>query len=186
MQIEQADVTPHEDWLIESSHTAGVAADRRLCDPAQWALFHQDRGLSEDVPHWLQDWHGDGIIARLDSQHLVRKIKEKGLPTVDLRGVSRRGVPTINSHQQAVARMAADHLLERNFQHFAFCGFAGVDYSNSGAFTSSSIWPARATKCPWMKTRGRRAASTPDTEAKALLAERSLGEWLRQLPSRWG
>lgn len=177
--------------LIESSRAYGRGLLRGIAAyaiRAQWALFHQDRGLSEDVPHWLQDWHGDGIIARLDSQHLVRKIKEKGLPTVDLRGAYHvEGVPTINSHQQAVARMAADHLLERNFQHFAFCGFAGVDYSEQRClhfveYLAGQGYQVSVYENPWR----RRAASTPDTEAKALLAERSLGEWLRQLPKPVG
>lgn len=177
--------------LIESSRAYGRGLLRGIASYAcrtNWALFHQDRGLSEGVPDWFQAWQGDGVIARLDSLKLVRQIKEKALPTVDLRGAyCVEGIPVINSDQRAVARLAVEHLLERKFQHFAFCGFAGVNYSDQRCQefvegVREAGYDVAVYENPWRCP----ADSTPGTEAKGLLAEHSLAAWLRSLPKPVG
>ncbi len=177
--------------LIESSRAYGRGLLRGIAAYAcrtNWALFHQDWGLSEGVPDWFRDWQGDGIIARLDSLRLVREVQEKGLPTVDLRGAySVEGIPVINSNQQAVARLALEHLLERKFQHYAFCGFTGVNYSDQRCQhfvegVRKAGYDVAVYENPWRSP----AASTPETEAKGLLAEHSLADWLRSLPKPVG
>ena len=115
--------------LIESSRAYGRGLLRGIFNyahRAEWALSFQEQGLSESPPKWLHRWRGDGVIARLDSVEIVQQITEMGLPTVDLRGAYPcPGVPVIHSDQQMVARIAADCLLERNLEHFAFCGLTG-------------------------------------------------------------
>lgn len=177
--------------LIESSRAYGRGLLKGIIDyafRADWALFFQDRGLSEDVPKWLRQWQGDGVIARLDSEKLVRQIRRMGLPTVDLRGSYRvPGIPVINSDQRAVARMAADHLLERKFQRLAFCGFKGVNYAEQRCrhfveYLKRGGYDVSVYDAPWRCP----ADTTPSTEAKGLLAERSLATWLRKLPKPVG
>jgi len=51
------------------------------------------------------------------------------VPTVDLLALHRcRRVPRIGVDNDAVVRLVADHLLERGYESFAFCGFQGVFY----------------------------------------------------------
>ena len=177
--------------LIESSRAYGRGILKGIISYAQrtdWALFFQDRGLSEDVPSWLGQWQGDGVIARLDSRSLVRQVKRKGLPTVDLRGTySVRGIPVIHSDQEGVAQLAADHLLERKFRHFAFCGFAGVNYAEQRRHHFVETIGRAGYEVAVYENPGRAAgASTPSIEASGLLAERALILWLRSLPKPVG
>jgi LacI family transcriptional regulator len=39
------------------------------------------------------------------------------------------GVPLVETNDVLVTSMAFEHLLERGFQRFAFCGFEGANYS---------------------------------------------------------
>ena len=53
-----------------------------------------------------------------------------GIPTVDLNDQVRGlGLPQIHSDHEAIARLAAEHLLERGFRHFAYFGFPVFEWS---------------------------------------------------------
>lgn len=177
--------------LIESSRAYGRGILKGIISYAHrtnWALFFQDRGLSEDVPSWLGQWQGDGVIGRLDSRSLVRQVRRKGLPTVDLRGTySVRGIPVIHSDQEEVAQLAADYVLERKFQHFAFCGFAGVNYAEQRCHNFvEAIGRAGYEVSVYENPGCAVGSSTPSIEASGLLAERALIAWLRSLPKPVG
>jgi LacI family transcriptional regulator len=177
--------------LIESSRAYGRGLLKGIMSyahRADWALFFQERGLSEDVPRWLRQWQGDGVIARLDSMNLVRQIKKKALPTVDLRGThSVDGIPVIHSDQRVVAHMAADHLLERKFEHFAFCGFSGVNYGEQRCrHFVEYVRDAGYDVSVYDSPSGGAGATTSSIESKGLLAEHSLASWLRSLPKPVG
>lgn len=177
--------------VIESSRAYGRGLLRGIFGYAQradWALFFQERGLSDDVPRWLRQWQGDGVIARLDSMNLVRQIRKKALPTVDLRGThSVRNIPIIHSDQQAVAQIAADHLLERKFEHFAFCGFAGVNYGEQRCqHFVQYVRGAGHEVAVYQDPAPGGGASTSSIESRGLLAERTLAKWLRALPKPVG
>lgn len=124
---------PHVALIIESSRAygrgllAGIARYARTHGP--WSLYLQERGLDSPVPDWLPDWQGDGIIARVESMELERAILEKGIPAIDLRGKFDLRMPLIETNDRTVARLAAEHLLERGFRQVAYCGFAGLNYS---------------------------------------------------------
>ena len=55
---------------------------------------------------------------------------QTGIPTVDLNDQVRdTGLPQIHTDHAAIARLAAEHLLERGFRHFAFFGFPVFEWS---------------------------------------------------------
>jgi len=82
-------------------------------------------------PTWLKDWNGDGVIARVEVPELAAIIKSLDVPAVDVRGsVSGYGLPLIDTEDKMVAELAAEHLMDRGFRHFAFCGFVGANYSD--------------------------------------------------------
>ena len=31
----------------------------------EWTVFLEHRALTSELPRWLEDWHGDGVIARV-------------------------------------------------------------------------------------------------------------------------
>ena len=126
---------PRSALLVESSRGYGrgilwgISKFVREHDP--WSIFFQDLNLCDDTPEWLKNWRGEGIISRLENRDVVGIIRRLKLPAVYLRHVKPgSGMPSILADNTAVSRLCFEHLTERGFRHFAFCGFNGADYSD--------------------------------------------------------
>lgn len=124
----------HVALLIETSLASGrdilrgIARYVRENEP--WALYYEPRSLQESFPRWLRRWTGDGIIARIQNRKMADEIAATGIPVVDVLGVvPDLPFPLVHVDDRAIARMAADHLLERGFRHFGFFGIAGENWS---------------------------------------------------------
>ena len=114
--------------LIDSSRAyrrdllRGIAAYARVHGP--WSFSYHSQPLDKALPRQLRYWRGDGVIIRTEDSDLIQKVAGLNLPTVGEFGAREHaGIPGIDSDHQAVARLAADHLLERGFANFAYCGF---------------------------------------------------------------
>jgi LacI family transcriptional regulator len=95
-----------------------------------WSFHLMEQGRGDDPPPWLAGWKGDGIIARIETPRIARAVVRTGLPAVDLSAA--RLVPTlpwVETNDEDIARLAAEHLLERGFKRFAFCGDARFNWS---------------------------------------------------------
>src|SRR5262249_32367362 len=126
---------PRVALLIESSRAFGrgllLGIARYVREHGPWSIVLQERSLGDLGPEWLRYWEGDGIIARIENRAIADAIARLGLPTIDLRFLlPELKLPSVRADDRAVARLAADHLLERGFRHLAFCGFNGADYSD--------------------------------------------------------
>lgn len=103
---------------------------RYLRSHEPWSVFFDLRELEAEPPAWLKDWRGDGIISRPTTPQLARLLRKKGIPVVDLNDVyDDLGLPAILSDHAGIGKLAAEHLLERGFRHFAFVGFSGHAWS---------------------------------------------------------
>ena len=92
-----------------------------------WKIYQTERRLCDAAPGWLKDWQGDGIIARIENEELLQEIRQLDVPVVDLfEHRSTEGIPGIIPDNGSIARLAADHLIERGLEHFAYCGLPGV------------------------------------------------------------
>lgn len=175
--------------LIESSRAygrgclMGIAAYLRNHVP--WRILHLERSLTEDLPREVRQWKGHGIIARIENESIARAVAQLCIPVVDLRGSYHpaRGA-MLDTDPGAVARLAADHFLDRGFRHFAFCGYPGVDFSDQRGEHFRQWLAARHLAPAVYPLSGRRAPSgdTRASEALGELGERSIGRWLRTLP----
>ena len=121
--------------LIESSRAYGrgllLGVAKFVREHGRWSVFLQERSLGDVSPSWLKGWEGNGIIARVENRPMAEAIRRLGLPAVDVRYLRPKlEMPSIRTDDEAVARVAAEHLLERGFRYFAFCGFDGADYSD--------------------------------------------------------
>ena len=95
-----------------------------------WAFHLMEQGRGDDPPVWLANWHGDGIIARIETPRIAHAVRRAGLPTVDLSAARLvPEVPWVETDDAQIARLAAEHLLERGFKHFGFCGDARFNWS---------------------------------------------------------
>ncbi|MHC4993680.1 MAG: type 1 periplasmic-binding domain-containing protein, partial [Planctomycetota bacterium] len=79
----------------------------------------------------LKGWPGDGVIAMVNTQAEIRAAKALKLPVVNLSGALKETpFPRVRVDYQAAGRAAADHLLGRGFQRFAYYGLKDVWYAD--------------------------------------------------------
>lgn len=118
--------TPKIVLLIESSRGAGRAL---LCgiakyahDHGPWSFYWEPRGLETAWPV-VESLEADGIILRGVAQ--LDKLLALGIPTVVAghRTDVASGFVNLITDSATIARLAAEHLLECGFQHFAYCGW---------------------------------------------------------------
>jgi LacI family transcriptional regulator len=68
----------------------------------------------------------DGAIVRICSTAMRDEAQKLPFPVVNISGyLENPGVPTIRADQRELGRLCAQHLLERNFQRFAYLRFPG-------------------------------------------------------------
>src|SRR5579884_599407 len=92
-------------------------------------------GALRTCPAQSQCLEGHGIIARVRSPEVANLIRQTGVPFVasslvesgQLVHGDRFG--EIRTDSEAIAVMAAEHLLEQGLRQFAFCGFIGCPWS---------------------------------------------------------
>ncbi|ACB73447.1 XylR family transcriptional regulator [Opitutus terrae] len=96
----------------------------------QWSTFLDDEARTARDAGFLRGERWNGVISRHTSPMMVETCRELGIPLVDLNDVPPfPGVPKIRPDNVAIGHRGAEHLLERGFRHFAFCGFAQEGWS---------------------------------------------------------
>ena len=132
--------TPKIALLIETARgygrglLRGIVRYGRLHGP--WSFYVTPGDFAQALPR-MRQWGGAGIIARVETPRVAQAILASGLPTVALdlsedqlrpdNPLSRLSEVASDSH--GAARLAAEHLLERGFRHYAFVGLAGRIWS---------------------------------------------------------
>lgn len=102
----------------------------------RWSVYFEAEPLTK-MPN-LRAWHGDGVIADLDDELVARAIRKLDVPVVGVGGgggAADPDLPYVDTDNEQIGQLAAEHLLERGFRRFAFCG-----------------WPSRPTN-PWSRQR---------------------------------
>src|SRR5262245_10804887 len=98
---------PRVALLIESSRGYGRAllrgVIRYLRIHAPWSVYFEPRDLGTPPPAWLKNWHGNGILARIDDARTAKAVRQTGLPAVDLRfALPKIGLPRVGIDNEAV------------------------------------------------------------------------------------
>lgn len=121
--------------LIETSNAyargllQGVVAWQREHRP--WSLFLAEHTRGDRPPTWLADWDGDGIIARVENAAIARVLRKVRLPVVDMSAARLLpSLPWFETDDAAIAQAGFEHLRERGFRNFAFCGDPRFNWSN--------------------------------------------------------
>ena len=125
---------PHVALIVETSIHYGRqilrGITRYLRSHQPWSVFLEQPELWTAPPPWLKKWNGHGVICRKTTPELAATLARMKVPLVDVSDCDPAlGAPRISSDDHAIGRLAADHLLERGFRHFAFCGFLGQVWS---------------------------------------------------------
>jgi LacI family transcriptional regulator len=126
--------SPHVALLVETSLGSGRDILRGIAryvrEHPGWSLIHEPRSLEESIPEWLADWEGDGIIARIQNPAIAQAVIKTQLPVVDVLGlVPDLGIPLVHVDDREIARLAAEHLLERGFRQFGYLGLKAENWS---------------------------------------------------------
>ena len=125
---------PRVALIIETSVIYGRrilhGVGRYLRYHAPWSVYLEQHELGSRPPDWLLAGHWDGILSRPTDPALARQFQRMGVPVVDLNDLhAELGFPWVGSDHAAIGAMAAEHLRERGFRHFAFAGFSGEAWS---------------------------------------------------------
>jgi LacI family transcriptional regulator len=164
----------------------GIAEFIRVHKP--WCIEFHEGELRSDAPAWFGRWQGEGVIAQVGTRSMAKAIARLGVPSVDLLGgVPEVGMPVIRSNETSVGRLAAQHLLERGFRFFAFCGFMGLEWSELRAKGFRRSVAEAGFPCQTFldkRASNGRAAGEPQEHGEAF--ERQLIQWLERLPKPVG
>ncbi len=173
--------------LVETSRGYGRAFLRGVMNYARlhgpWGFYVTPGDFVQALPR-MRSWGGTGIIARVETPEVARAILASRLPTIAL-GLSdeqlRPGNPLarlseVVSDSRGAGRMAAEHLLERGFRHYAYVG------------APDRVWSGRRQEsfCERVRERGfePRVYSAPRTRCAAAweCEQPALARWLAKLP----
>lgn len=172
---------PHVALIVETSTHYGrlvlQGITRYVRSHQPWSCFLEQRELWASAPAWLKGWHGSGVICRKTTPQLVRMLDRAKVPIVDLCDISPPvGAPRIEADHRAMGRIAADHLLERGFTRFAFCGFSDQAWSVARREGFKSHLAQRGLKCQVWESAWPEPRDYPWEREQA-----QIGAWLRSL-----
>jgi len=88
-----------------------------------WSLYCEARSLEAQLPPWVGQWRGEGILARSTTAEMAHRLRGLGAPLVELLGCEPDQPGKVHGDNASAGQLAAEHLLEcglRNFGFFAY------------------------------------------------------------------
>src|SRR5215475_9603727 len=147
-----------------------------------WSYITSPESLAMSVLD-LRGWRGDGIIAALNTPSEAACVKQLDAPVVNISGtLPKTPVPRVSLDNGLVGRLAAEHLMERGFDTFAYFGLRDVAYSAVRQDSFHDRLQADGAKCSTLLV-------SPTFRAKGLQwrdQQRKLIKWLAGLPKPVG
>jgi LacI family transcriptional regulator len=154
----------------------------------EWSVQSEEWTWTDDAPAWLRHWEGDGIIVRIENRKLAALVLDLGVKTVDVRGsVKGLRVPLIDTDDEKVACLAAEHLMSLGFRHYAFCGFVGANYSDTRCYWFQHHLAQHGFSC--MVFNPQTSLSNVDTleyEKRSLDFREEIAHWVASIPKPIG
>jgi LacI family transcriptional regulator len=125
--------------IVETSNSYARDILRGIHDYARsrrWTLYLTEHGRHEIDESFAGGWTFDGIIARIETASMARIVTAMAVPTVDVSAARLvEGIPWVETDDEAITKMALDHLRDCGLQNFAFFG---------DPFYNWSIWRQEA------------------------------------------
>jgi LacI family transcriptional regulator len=180
---------PRVALLVETQGGAGRDTLRGIAryvrESGPWALRHEPRTeqFTEGwVPTWLDTWKGNGILGRFETDAIVDAVKHAKVPAVDLLGVRRDlPFPQVLPDNDAIGRLAAEHLLERGFRQFGFIGWRNEIWSEQRCKAFQRVVEGRGCECSILEVS---SFKTLPESWDALIEE--MADWIRNQPKPLG
>jgi len=154
---------------------------------ADFITYIEEDALKNQRLPDLRSWRGDGIIADFDDPGVADAVLRSRLPAVGFGGgygwySPDSGIPYFFNDQSMIGQLAADHLLERGFRNFGYCGYVR-DPKNLWNGERQQSFAARVASRGFHCSVYRPLHKTA-RDWNSVLA--SLGSWLRSLPKPVG
>jgi len=139
-----------------------------------WTIRLTEQGRGAAVPDWLRrGWDGHGVIARVESASIARRLQATGLPVIDVSAALPDLVfPRVATDAAGVAQLAADHLAQRGLRNFAYCGDRRYHWARRRGEAFSAATRALGGTCALLAPE----PGTVDEEIEAI------ARWLPTLP----
>lgn len=174
--------------LVETSRAYGRGLLRGIAqyhaEQKNWLTYFQPHGLGDPPPPWLKQWNGHGVIARIDNQQLAASLAALKIPVVNLRStMANLSFPFIGTNNQAVAELAANHLLEKGLRHFAFFELRRKSYPG---FERRLKWFRHTVEQAGAVCEVFKPTPTPATSRGRQQYQKQLHRWIKELPKPVG
>jgi LacI family transcriptional regulator len=164
--------------LIESSRAfgrelqSGIARYARLHGP--WSFYREPRGLTSAIPR-IENSQADGIITR--NTPVSENILKFKIPVIAVLHYPDRNpdIPAVLTDNEYIARLAAEHLLNRGFQNFGYCGFKNLLWSDERGNYFKSFIDQTGNQVSIFKQ------SRSKTEGAWEIEISSISKWLKKL-----
>ncbi|MBU1304539.1 MAG: XylR family transcriptional regulator [Alphaproteobacteria bacterium] len=112
--------------IVETSNSYARGILRGIHDYARsrrWTLHLTEHGRHEIDESFAGNWKFDGIIARIETDGMAGIIAAMDVPTVDVSAARLvPGIPWVETDDEAICRLALQHLRDCGLQNFAFFG----------------------------------------------------------------
>ncbi len=173
--------------LIETSNAyargvlEGIVAYNREHDP--WSIYLPEQERGARPPTWIHNWDGDGLIVRIETDAIANTVRRLNKPVIDVSAARRvEGIPWVETNDEAIARLAIEHFVERGFQRLAFCGEPDFNWSlwREQAFVQQ-VAARKGLQCERFQATSKTAAKYSWNREK-----RRLRSWLDGLPKPIG
>ena len=174
--------------VIEASNAyargllAGIHRHVREHEP--WTIFLPEHGRGFPPLEPLARWQGDGMIARIETAAIARTLaalrRRRPLAIIDVSAARLLDdVPYVETDDAAIARLAAEHFIERDFRHFAYLGDDRFRWSDNrrDAFAAAAAGAGRTVAIFKAPKQGGLRPAADDERIEA---------WLRALPKPVG
>jgi LacI family transcriptional regulator len=136
------------------------------------------RKSREQSHEWIRGLDADGIIGYVWDVNFIKMIVNLGLPAIIYDDMEK---PTLKvfrivTDQVAIGSMAAKYLLECGFQHFAYCGFDDMVWSQQrGENFSRAVAASGFGTCFYQQPRAKHLRTTSNEQT-------IIAKWLSTLP----
>jgi LacI family transcriptional regulator len=172
--------TPRIALLVETSNTYARGLLQGIIsyihEHQQWSISLAEHSRGQRPPSWLTRWKGNGVIARIENASIATTVRKLKAPMVDMSAARLiPSLPWVETDDVAIARMAAQHLLERGFRHFAFAGDNNFNWSRSREMAFVQLVQEAGYDCSV------RHFSTVPSQQHQASVER-IGAWIARLP----
>lgn len=152
-------------------------------EQGNWSTYFPELSRGDLPPDSLQRFQGDGIIARIENVQIAEAVARLNLPVIDV-SASRAlpNVPWVETHDESIAELAVQHLQDRGFRHFAFCGDDRFAWSRYRCEGMKRILSRQGYPC---HTYGEAGQNLKDM-IRPLDEEQLMLNWVRGLPKPVG